>query len=279
MRILTKLLLGPMARIAGPYLKSAGLLQTNSLFATSSIVWNPPRARVLVLAPHMDDETIGCGGALVRHVREGSEVTVAFLTDGRFGDPALAELHGEARRAAEEALVAVREEEARRALSVLGIDEYRCLRERDGSLQPRPSLVTVVRSLIEEFRPEYLYLPFFLDHHADHRAVTEIVRQATIGLDFEPICMAYEVWTALWPNCLVPIDDAVDIKRRALLVYGSQVAHCDYVHHALGINAYRAAPLTMKDTRYAEAFCMLPLQKYLSLYESNQSGPSARVTD
>src|SRR3990170_3703757 len=49
----------------------------------------PPGSRILVLAPHMDDEALGCGGSLHRHVLAGESVTVAYLTDGRKGDPAL----------------------------------------------------------------------------------------------------------------------------------------------------------------------------------------------
>ena len=43
---------------------------------------------VVVLAPHSDDETIGCGGTLARHVECGAQVHVIFLTDGRWGDGA-----------------------------------------------------------------------------------------------------------------------------------------------------------------------------------------------
>ena len=265
MKLLTKLLLGPMARVGRPYLESVGLLQTNSLFATSTLVWEPARARVLVFAPHMDDETIGCGGTLARHVAAGSRVSVVFFTDGRYGDPALAELSGEARRERELELIAGRKQEAEHALSILGVQEHRFLDERDGSLASHAALVARVRQLIEEFQPEYVYLPFFLDHHPDHRAVTRILLDATAGTQIDFICVAYEVWAPLWPNTLVRIDGELDTKRRALLEYRSQVAHCDYVHHSLGLNAYRAAPLDDATTRHAEAFCMLPLRKYAEL--------------
>lgn len=42
-----------------------------------------PYGRVLVLAPHPDDEVFGCGGAIMQHLAQGDEVTVIILTDGR----------------------------------------------------------------------------------------------------------------------------------------------------------------------------------------------------
>src|SRR5580658_287426 len=71
---------------------------------------------VLVLAPHMDDEVIGCGGTLHCHVQAGAKVTVAYLTDGRAGDPSLAP--DQISKMAEE-----RKNESRRATELLGISD------------------------------------------------------------------------------------------------------------------------------------------------------------
>ena len=67
--------------------------------------------RILVLAPHPDDESIGCGGTLCRHVQQGDEVHVVFLTSGEKGG------HGRS----EAATIQVREAEAHpRGARVLG---------------------------------------------------------------------------------------------------------------------------------------------------------------
>jgi len=79
---------------------------------------------VLVVAPHPDDEALGCGGAVLAHVDAGDQVKVAFLTSGEGG---LATYPvDEARR--------VREEEASKAATVLGFSDVSFLRLRDGSL-------------------------------------------------------------------------------------------------------------------------------------------------
>ena len=49
-------------------------------------IFRAPRARrILVLAPHPDDESVGCGGYLTKMADEGAEITVAFVTDGELG--------------------------------------------------------------------------------------------------------------------------------------------------------------------------------------------------
>ena len=82
MRRLTKFLLRSFSRAARPYLKNVGLLQTAKVFNRSTLIWEPADETVLVLAPHMDDEVIGCGGTIAKHTARGANVTVAFLTDG-----------------------------------------------------------------------------------------------------------------------------------------------------------------------------------------------------
>ena len=135
MKRFTRVLLRQFARAARPYLQSYGLLRTSKVFNTSSLVWEPGAESVMVLAPHMDDETIGCGGTLARHVRAGASVKVVFLTDGRHGGGSqLRALRGNARHAGEMELVATRKAEARQALGILGVQGMLFLDVEDGTL-------------------------------------------------------------------------------------------------------------------------------------------------
>jgi LmbE family N-acetylglucosaminyl deacetylase len=260
MRSLSKLFLKRFSRAARPYLKSYGLLQTAKVFNRSALVWEPHAETVLVLAPHMDDETIGCGGTLAKHVARGASVTVAFLTDGGAGGSAAA---GDASGAS---LTGTRKTEAHAALSVLGVRHLEFLDAPDGRLQSSAPLAEKLRTILLGTDFDLVYLPFFLEEHPDHRAASQLLLDATRGTDLHPQCLGYEVWTALFPNCLVNIDETAELKREALSHYRSQLAEADYAHTQFGLNAYRSAAFLGGTCRYAEAFCSLSLEQYRQLY-------------
>jgi N-acetylglucosamine malate deacetylase 1 len=252
-----------VGRRAAPYLKAHGLLRT--VKHHPAVLWEPGAERVLVLSPHMDDEVIGCGGTLARHARRGSEVTVVYVTDGRTGSKALSQLRGEARARVERELIETRKAEARRALETLGVGEPVFLDAEDGRLGRDSGLQAAVQRILDTVRPELVYLPSFLEAHPDHRATSDLLLSAAREEDrFE--CHAYEVWTPLYPNCLVDIGETVEVKRRALEQYRSQLADNDYLHSALGLNAYRSMLLSRSAPGFAEAFFAAPLGEYLRLH-------------
>ena len=254
------------------YLQSYGLLRTSKVFNTSALVWDPGPERVLVLAPHMDDETIGCGGALARHARAGASVHVVFLTDGRHGSGKLAGLAGEARQAEERKLIATRKEEARRALAALGVADATFLDVEDGTLSQDKEVARRLRAVLESQRPELVYVPCFLEQHPDHYAASRVLLEAARDLPHSFQCVGYEVWTPLFPNCVVRIDEVVEVKRRALSEYQSQLAELDYMHSGLGLNAYRSAAFTGNQVRFAEAYCSVPLPEYRAMFEAYRGG-------
>src|SRR5262249_19026582 len=95
-----------------------------------------PDKSIVVLAPHMDDEVLGCGGILRGHVLAGAHVTVVYMTDGRRGKPELYQqnLSKEDLTREEDHLVLLRKEEAARAARIVGIQELLFLDYPDGNL-------------------------------------------------------------------------------------------------------------------------------------------------
>jgi LmbE family N-acetylglucosaminyl deacetylase len=246
-------------------------LSTTKIFNLSALVWTPADETVLVLAPHMDDEVIGCGGSLAQHVAKGARVTALFLTDGRHGGavPSDSAPVGAARPS----LTEVRKLEAGQALSELGIRDIIFLDAVDNEVMQTPGLGSRLREQLLRIRPDVVYLPFFLEEHPDHRATSYVLRDAVLGTGLKFRCIGYEVWTPLFPNCFVNIDATVEMKKRALAHYRSQLSETDYLHMALGLNAYRSAAL-LDQCRFAEAFCALPVGDYLELLEAY--GPGQR---
>lgn len=272
MKELTKFLLRRFGGAARPYLQSHGLLRTSKVFSTSALVWEPGAERVMVIAPHMDDETIGCGGAIARHAQAGARIHVVFLTDGRHGSSKLQRLTGEARRSAEQKLVETRKQEAGRALAKLGVGSVTFLDVEDGRLAEDQSAAGRLRELLQAAQPEVVYLPSYVEQHADHFAANRVLLEAArdSGLKFQ--CMAYEVWTPLFPNCLVKIDDVVDLKKSALSEYVSQLADQDYLHIGLALNAYRSAGFADHYGRYAEAYFAMPVDDYRRMFAEYTGG-------
>ena len=269
MKILNRWLMKRLGRATGRYLKSRGLLQVNKY--NPAILWRPEGRRIVVLAPHMDDEIIGCGGTLYKHIQRGATVTVIYLTDGRYGGKLPPRPAGEGRGEYELGLVDIRKREALLAMETLGIQDGIFLDAEDGQLSSARGLSDRVKQILESIAPDLVYLPFFLEEHPDHRAVTQILMHATEDINCEFDCCGYEVWTPLFPNCLVEIDDAVGLKKQALQHYQSQLVENDYLHASLGLNAYRAIALSRQHGGFAEAFFMASLQDYRELYKAYSS--------
>lgn len=201
------------------------------------------RSRVLVLAPHFDDEAIACGGTLLLHRAAGSEVRVAFVSDssGATGDAALGARVAAARRLE---MVAVRD-----ALALAAVDE---LGFADGALVRHEAAIAArLAEILAAFRPEQVFCPFPVDAIADHQATALAFARATGLADWRGEVLAYEVWSTLWPNTAIDIGTVVEAKARLIRLYASQVADRDYAAAILGLNRYRGLQHRVD---HAEAF-------------------------
>jgi len=200
---------------------------------------------VLVLAPHPDDEAIGCGGTVARHSAQGDRVTVVFLTSGEL---ALKHLP-------KEGAWEVREGEAERAAEVLGITGLEFLRQPDWYLSEQVMrTASLLRPILERVLPERIYLPHRGEWHPDHQACHPILRAALNDARLpEPSLMGYEVWTPLSEYDLVKdITGTMARKLQAVRCYRSQLGHFRYDRAVRGLNEYRGC--LAGRCRYAEVF-------------------------
>jgi LmbE family N-acetylglucosaminyl deacetylase len=201
-------------------------------------------------------------------VQAGAEVSVIFLTDGRYGSNAHSGMTEPERGRRQRELIDLRKQEAQQAAVVLGVEDVSFLDAEDGRLRADSTAPARLRSVLDRVRPQVLYLPFLLENHVDHCAATGLLMAATAGTDQEFECRCYEVWTPLFPNIVVEIDGVIELKKRALGCYRSQLAHMDYIHTGIALNAYRSSSVGCKTARFVEAFFALSLADYRRLYRA-----------
>lgn len=193
--------------------------------------------RLLVLAPHPDDETLGAGGLMAATAAAGGQVTTVVLTDG-------ARLRGRLDGAARDALVVARQAECRAALAVLGTPDVTFLAGRDRQLsRDRGRLVPQLAEIIRASRPSRIVLPHPADAHADHRAVLALLWGALrrAKLEVRPALFGYEIWLPLRPTHVFAYDQWLETKRSALASYSETFGSVDLGAAILGLNQYRAA--------------------------------------
>lgn len=215
---------------------------------------NPVGDRVVVLAPHPDDETLGCGGAIKRLLDLGKDVMVVFLTSGDKADPnnPLSKKYYQNQYHITEYSL-MREKEAQRAQRILGVSNYIFLRFPDRLIHLHTDeVISNINDCIKKFNPDTLYSPSIIELNPDHRATARITMSY-----FEKgyRVVFYEVTVPLRPNILVDITEIKDIKESAINEYKSQTSLIDYGGFIFSLNNMRA--LTVSDSRYCEAFWLL----------------------
>lgn len=181
--------------------------------------------RFLVLAPHPDDDILGCGGWMHSLQTEGrNRIKVVFITSGNLGgDPAQ------------------RESEARAGLETLGISDCDFWRYPDGKLPENAALGERIAKLVRDWLPDSIALPSPFEIHPDHRRLTRVTLHH-LTQQWRGDLLFYEtVQPMTQPNHWVPID--LDVKLRALNHHASQLRQYDYVRNTTALANLRGIAL------------------------------------
>ncbi len=212
--------------------------------------------QVVILAPHPDDEVLGCAGALLgaRHA------LVIYVTDGRHGTPS---------GKASNRLINVRQKEAVAGLRSLGdkIDTV-FLKNSDSSLKPTNAIAKTVANHITNFSKgdTYLFVPWALDDNRDHKAVAQLARKVIRMMPDNTVkeIWQYEVWSPLIPNRFIPLKGAaIRRKTKAIAAHRSQLKSRAYDKAIAGLNAYRGAIAGIDCP--AEAYLALSSKEFIEL--------------
>lgn len=208
-------------------------------------------SRILVLAPHPDDESIGCGGTLLQHAKQRDKVHVVFLTSGEKG--------GHGRSAAE--TIRVRENEARTATKILGVGKIEFWHLPDGAVRPTRAAIEQLQKKLMQFRPDKIYVTHDREMHPDHRGAVRLLRRALAGATGKlPDVLGYEVWTPIQKlSEITDISPFMEKKLRAVKTYRSQCAVVGFVEAVRGLNRYRGEMHSWPGGDYAEVFTRLKI--------------------
>ena len=208
-----------------------------------TILENPPKGDVLVIAPHPDDETLGLAGTIKLHTNQNDKVTVLFLTNGKNQ---------------------IRHDEAEKVCRILGATpifwDY-----ADGELKCNNQTIKQLNDEITKSKPAIIDIPFPTDPHPDHIASGEILYKTLKEINFNGPIFCYEVWQPVYANRLVKIDRVLDTKKEAIAIYTSQMKDRQYSDAIIGLNRYRAG--MFEAGKFAEAFFVCNKELYLKLFE------------
>lgn len=172
--------------------------------------------RILVVAPHPDDESIGCGGVLALY---GKQSDVLLITDGDNG--------------AASDLADIRESEFIEVMSYAGVREYKCLRIPEHQIKLNYGKI----AQIDFGKYTHVFVPNKYEAHDDHVAVYKIIKKIIKG---KVNLYEYEVWTPLCkPNIYLDITEVCEKKISMIECHKSQTKNLDYVNMIMGLNAYR----------------------------------------
>lgn len=190
--------------------------------------------RILVLAPHPDDESIGCGGLLLKH---RGQCDVVVLTDGRHGGLLGQEIND---------VVASRKLEFEKAMTYAGVNKWTFLGIEDGELSK--NFYSFSKLDIGSY--DIIFIPSSSEVNVDHACVTNFVAR----LKFRAKIFEYEISSTLnCPSHYIDISDVVDEKKRLISFYKTQTAQVDYVSKSIGLNCFRGL-LPYPAVSYAEAY-------------------------
>jgi len=223
-------------------------------------------ARILALAPHPDDEIIGCGGTLLRLVRAGAKVTVLQATDGS------------ASAALEDAPLATRRttrlDEARAVAEAAGFEPTIFWREDNEAFRVRDDLVARLREALQEIGPALVFTPFIADIHPDHLTLNRILAGALEGLPERGMSVVgYEVWSLAPANLWCDVSSCMRDVERLLLLYETAMKVDDFIDVCSARNRFHALTLGGAPG-YAEVFFATEAARFRDLVDRPPSRAS-----
>ncbi len=224
--------------------------------------------RVLTVAAHPDDETLGAGGTMAWHAARGDTVWVIVLADGASSRHNKVDQHAEC---------------ARRACDTLGVERLVMVGLPDQRLDTLSLLdvLTPIEEVIDELQPDVVLTHFMGDVNEDHRLVARATMVATRPVPGTPVARvcAFEIpsstdWappipgSVFAPNLFVDVSSTLDVKLTAMKSYAeAYVSEVRPFPHPRSLEA-----LTAYAHRHGAASGLLAAEAFMILRESSSRG-------
>ena len=227
--------------------------------------------RILAIAPHPDDETIGAGGFLLKH-RGRSAIHLLTVFNGE-GGGRLESGPWQDTPEYKSRLIAARKEESNEIARRLQAASLRHLDIPDGSIEPNIDAARKLRAAIDRVKPDIVLLPWFLDRQRDHRVVN--ILYAWACQDLPALVLSFEIWEMLQPNAILDIAEVLEEKLALVNCYRTQTTTIDYHSLCQGLAKTRAfySPVREERNGAVEAFFALPGSEYCELVRAIYGSP------
>lgn len=241
-------------------------LASNALNAVfKPVLVTPPFGkRALVIAPHQDDEAIGCGGAVLKHIEAGGDVRIVLVQDGGGAENTIG--------ITRQKLIEMRERESRASARLMGCDEPSFLRFPSVSAETVKDVADRLTAILAEYSPTAIFSPWVLDNHQEHMFTAKALAMALSRQPVRAQVYSYEVWGLCIPNTAVALDSVIERKTACINCFTSQTTNNDYAHAFKGLAMYHSLQFGAIDTKYVERFFALPAEEFVSFVDRVAQG-------
>lgn len=212
--------------------------------------------KVLIIATHPDDETLGCGGSLLRHKSQGDEIHWLICTQTNPNN----DFHK------------IREKEIKKVSNMYNFDSVHNLQLKTMQVDEysMSEIISKISKVINEIKPNIIYLPFKGDVHSDHRKIFEASYSCTKSFRYPFIKKLYMIETlsesefspstkedSFIPNVFVDISEFMDKKIEIMQVYESEMANHPFPRSERNLRALGTFRGASSNCEYAESFMLL----------------------
>ncbi|MBZ9578449.1 PIG-L family deacetylase [Patescibacteria group bacterium] len=229
--------------------------------------------KAIIINYHDDDGIIGMGGTLIQLLEKGWRIMYIQMTDGRHGS----------NKISPNKLRIIRAKEAKEEREFLGIDKFYNFDIEDGTLgkinrKKRDKIIEKLIKLIEDLKPNIVFLPGKTEAHIDHRATYQIGREAIKRSKIKPLEVYYCAWFfpflkqdpgAIEKVLRIPIDKQWKKKRRTIRLHTSQEKEGGYSQLVEGLNVYFSliySPYRKKTCNKVEVLAVHKVNKNYELF-------------